>query len=143
MKRRFASRKQSRRGLTLLEVILSIAILGLALAMIGELVRLGTRSALAAHELSIAHLLADSRMAEVASGAVPPTAVSSRPCEEAPEWVYSIEIRRPSQPGLLQVTVTVQQDPSIFNFPISFQLNRFLTDPEYVKQLEKEFEAVY
>jgi general secretion pathway protein I len=136
-------RKSSRQGLSLLEVILAIAILGGALAVIGELIRLGTRSALAAHELSLAHLLADTRMAEVASGAVELASVSSSPCDEAPDWVYSVNVQGSPQPGLMLVVVQVQQDPAQFTFPISYQLYRFLPDPAYVQELEDEFQAVY
>ena len=55
-----------RRGLSLLEVILAIAILGGAIAAIGELVRLGVRSASYAKQPTQAHLLCDTRMAEIA-----------------------------------------------------------------------------
>ncbi|MEZ6105956.1 MAG: hypothetical protein R3B96_07520 [Pirellulaceae bacterium] len=137
------SRRVGRAGITLLEVILSIAILGGALAVIGELVRLGTRAALAAHETTIAHVLADSRMAEVAAGAVELANVSSTTCEESPDWVYSIEIQQTQQVGLLMVVVFVQQDPARFAYPIGFRLYRMMPDPEYVQQLEDEYEVVY
>ncbi|MEC8241836.1 MAG: prepilin-type N-terminal cleavage/methylation domain-containing protein, partial [Planctomycetota bacterium] len=64
-----------RRGLSLLEVILAIAILGGAIAAIGELVRLGVRSASYAQQQTLAHLLCDTRMAEIASGAVAPESI--------------------------------------------------------------------
>ncbi|HRF02320.1 MAG TPA: prepilin-type N-terminal cleavage/methylation domain-containing protein [Pirellulaceae bacterium] len=139
----FRTSRTPRRGLSLLEVILAIAILGGALAAIGELIRLGTRSALAAHELSLAHLLADTRMAEVAGGALDLESVSTATCEEAPDWVYSVTVQSSQQPGLLQVEVLVQQDPAQFAVPISYRVFRFLPDPEYVKQLEEEYQAVY
>lgn len=132
-----------RDGITLLEVILAIAIFGGAMATIGELIRLGTRAAITAHETSIAHILADTRMAEVASGAVDLTNVSSTTCQESSDWQYSIEIQQTQQVGLLMVTVMVQQDPSRFPFPLSFRLYRMMPDPEYIQQLEDEYEVVY
>ena len=61
----------SRRGLSLLEVILSIAILGGAMVMIGQLYYLGYRSALQTRYRSEGNLYADAKMAELASGVLP------------------------------------------------------------------------
>lgn len=141
---RFSMRSRKRhQGITLLEVILAIAILGGALAVIGELIRLGTRAAIQAHETSIAHILADTRMAEVASGAAELTNVSATACQESADWQYSVQIQPAQQVGLMMVTVTVQQDPGQFPFPLSYRLYRMMPDPEYIQQLEDEYQVVY
>ena len=136
-------RRSRRQGITLLEVLLAIAILGGALAAIGELIRLGVRSAGAAQQETFAHLLCDSRMAEVAAGAVPPESVGQTACEEATDWVYTIEVTPADQTGLLQVMVLVQQDPSQYTLPRSYQLYRYIPDPAYIEELQAEQEAVY
>lgn len=133
----------SRRGLSLLEVILAIAILGGAIAAIGELVRLGVRSASFAQQETMAHLLCDTRMAEIAAGAVAPESMGQTPCEEAPDWVYSVEVSPADQIGLLQVMVLVQQDPAQYPQPLAYQLYRYLPDPAYIEELEAEQEQVY
>ncbi|MCH5374492.1 MAG: type II secretion system GspH family protein, partial [Planctomycetes bacterium] len=66
-----------RRGLSLLEVILAVAILGLGLAIIGELIRNGTRQAEEVRFLTAAQLLCESKLEEVAAGVVPPASGSS------------------------------------------------------------------
>ena len=56
------------RGLSLFEVIISIAILGGSLATIGQLIRIGARNAAEARDLTMAQLYAESQMNRVASG---------------------------------------------------------------------------
>ncbi|MBW8884274.1 MAG: prepilin-type N-terminal cleavage/methylation domain-containing protein, partial [Planctomycetia bacterium] len=55
-------RSAPQRGLSLMEVILAIAILGGALAMIGQLIRIGSRSAAEARDLTMSQLYAESEM---------------------------------------------------------------------------------
>ena len=60
-----------RRGLTLLEVLLALAILGGALATIGELMRIGARNAEIARDKTTAQLLAEATMGELEVGFLP------------------------------------------------------------------------
>ncbi len=60
---------------SLLEVVLALAILVGAIAVTGELVRLGTLSAASARDLTQAQLICESKLAEITSGITPP-----RPC---------------------------------------------------------------
>ena len=55
---------QVRRGLSLLEVMLAIAILGGSIAVIGELIRVGTISAAKTRDLTTAQILCESTLAE-------------------------------------------------------------------------------
>ena len=66
-KLRAKRRRERRRGLSLLEVILSIAILGTSMAIIGQVFFAGYRSAVKARDLSDATILCDSVMAEPVS----------------------------------------------------------------------------
>ena len=56
-----------RRGLSLLEVIFAIAILGGSLATIGQLIHIGARNAAQARDLTMAQLYAESQMNRFAS----------------------------------------------------------------------------
>ena len=64
-------RSRVRSGLSLLEVILSIAILGMALIVIGELIRIGFRSATSARVRSEAQMACDTKMSEIVAGVLP------------------------------------------------------------------------
>ena len=64
------------RGLSLLEVILAIAILGGALVTIGQLIRIGARSAAEARDLTMAQLYAESEMNGIAAGWYPMDEIS-------------------------------------------------------------------
>jgi len=130
---------RQRRGLSLLEVILSIAILGGSMVVIGHLYNLGYRSALQAQFRSEANLHADSKMAELVSGVLPIESTGDTNIEEAPGWQFSIQIEDSFQPGLFLATVIVkngeEQDATI---PGGLSLVRFIPDPDYVPEEDME-----
>jgi general secretion pathway protein I len=118
-----------RRGLSLLEVILAIAILGGCIAVIGELIRIGSRQAEEAREMTIAQLLCESKLNEIASGILPPESVSGAPCETDVDWMYSVGITPLDGSSLIEVRVTVEQAQSTRLIPLSFTLVRWMIDP--------------
>ena len=124
-------RRGNRAGLSLLEVILSIAILGGAMVVIGHLFNLGYRSALQVRIRSDANLLCDSKMAELAAGVIPAKSTGNQTIDGSPGWNYSIDIQPSLQPGLLTATVTVQRNAEIASNPTSMSIVRFLPDPDY------------
>jgi type II secretory pathway pseudopilin PulG len=115
-------------GLSLLEVILAIAILGGSIAVIGELVRLGVRQAEEARELTTAQLLCESKIEEIAAGAATTDSVSNSPCETDPRWQYSVTVSQIDQ-TLLEVRVTVEQVESARLQPLSVSLVRWMVNP--------------
>ena len=131
-------RSAARAGLSLLEVILAIAILGGSIAVIGELVRLGARQAEEARELTIAQLLCESKLEEIAAGVIAPEAVGDVPFDLDPRWSYSIEIGSLDNPDLLQVTVMAQQVDGSREIPLYYSLTRWILDPN----LELELSAL-
>ncbi len=138
-----SDRKRIRRsaasaGLSLLEVILAIAILGGSIAVIGELVRLGARQAEEARELTIAQLLCESKLEEIAAGVIAPEAVGDVPFDLDPRWSYSIEVGSLDNPDLLQVTVMAQQVDGSREIPLYYSLTRWILDPN----LELELSAL-
>jgi hypothetical protein len=121
--------------------MLALAILGGALAVIGELMRFGVRNAESARDLSTAEVFCEAKINEIAAGLLPPQAIASAPIEEIASldatalWLYSVEIQQIDQQGLISVKVTVSQDATVQSRPISFSLVRWMIDPA---QLEIE-----
>ena len=76
---RRVARLRGRRGFTLLEVLLALAILVGSLATIGELTRIGMSYAHRAAAMAEAQLYCESKLAEITAGIVAPAATSSAP----------------------------------------------------------------
>jgi len=129
-----------RDGFSLLEVALALAILGGAIAVLGEANRLALRNAAMARDVAHAQLLCESKLAEILSGITPADPVEQTPFdetmtdsldpEEAP-WVFSIETEETDETGLISVRVTVTRDLPEAQHPLQFSLVRWLPDPNY------------
>ena len=136
-------RRQS--GLTLLEVLLALAILGGALVMLAELNRLGMQAKAQAEGLTMAQLLCESKLAEITAGIVPPEGTLQQPLTDIGEdevgWLYSIEAQAAAEPGLLAVKVTVEQDPKTARRPVQFSLVRWVVDPNRESETASNEEA--
>jgi prepilin-type N-terminal cleavage/methylation domain-containing protein len=124
LKRRFGHRD----GLSLLEVILSIAILGTSMAIISQFFYLGYRAADRARRQFDATLICDSVMAELAAGVVAPQPISGAEPLNAPNWTYSVDVVDSDIQGLLLATVSVRQRNSQ---AVEMSLVRLLPDPEF------------
>lgn len=131
----------ARSGLSLLEVILAIAILGGAMVVLGQLINLGHTSAIDARDLSEAQILCDTKISEVTAGIIPNSSVSGTDITEAPGWQYQLTVDKASIEGLLIVDCTVSQDPAQFSVPVSYRLVRWIPDPDYEEELKAMQEA--
>ena len=125
--------RRARDAFTLLEIILSLAILCGAIATLGELSRLGMRQAEKARDLTQAQLLCQSKLAEITAGLAPAEAQESVPFEPTDdeaesEWLYSIEVNPAAEAGLLEVRVTVTKDLPETRRPVEFSLVRWVVD---------------
>ena len=124
-------RRPHRRGLSLLEVLLALAILGGALAAIGELMRSGSRAAEQSRDLTTAQLLSETVMSEITAGLLPVQATNATPVDDpqhAQDWSYSIQIEQIDQEGLIAVWVTVRQNRETAR-PMQYTLVRWMIDP--------------
>jgi type II secretion system protein I len=130
-----------RRGLSLLEVILALTILALALAALGELVALGTRSGASARDVTRAQLLCESKMAELTTTSYPISSEQLVEFEYDPEWAYSVDVQPIDTGTLLSVTVTVEQIANSGRRPTSYSLTRWIPDPEI--EWPETFEELY
>ncbi len=132
----------SRKAISLLEVILALAILGGSMAVLGEIVRSGSRCASEAKALVYAQLHCDSIMAEITSGLRYPDPISGAQLELVDfeyNWLYTIEVQPTDRDGLLAVRVTVMENKAALDAPIQFSIVRWMVDPEYEAQLQEEW----
>ncbi len=102
-------RVPARRGLSLLEVLVAMAILVSSVAVIGQLVRQSNDMARSAKNRSLAALRCQSKMAEIISGAQPMT-VGQGNFEEDPDWSWHLTTEQGPVQGLWLVTLTVGRD---------------------------------
>jgi len=129
-----AAAHKLRKGFSLLEVILALAILTGAIAVLGELGRLGFHNARLTQDLTRAQLLCESKMAEFTSGVTTPQTTQSTPFDSIDQdssiqWVYSVEMDEIDQDGLIALRVTVSQDLPAVQRPATFTLVRWIPDP--------------
>ena len=122
-------RGRARRGFSLLELILALAILALSVAAISQLVRLGLGHARHARELTKAELYCESTLAELAAGVIPLEGATDVPVEQDSDWLYSVTVEPAPVNGLLVVTVTVYQAEPDPVRPIEMTLVRWMADP--------------
>jgi general secretion pathway protein I len=117
------------RGFSLLEVILALAILTGAIAVIGELVRVGTRNAEAARDLTQAQLLCESKLAEIASGLATVEPVSMARCPDDEDWLYSVTVDSTAETGIVAVRVTLTRNLRTQSQPLEFSMVQWMPDP--------------
>jgi type II secretion system protein I len=134
LRAKLRSHRDRNRAFTLLEVILSLAILAGALAALGEVMRLADRSASIAEDETHAQILAASIMDELSAGSRELTAVSQSQLETAdnPPWLYTVEMGQTQYDELVAVKVRVQQDLEPRLQPAQFELMRWMPNPDYV-----------
>jgi general secretion pathway protein I len=121
-----------RAGFSLLEVILALAILGGAIAVLGEGARLTLRNAELARDMALAQLLCESKMSEIVARTVAAenvqraTLVKNTDSGES-DWLYSIETASLAEDGLMSVRVTVTRDLPAEKHPVQFSLVRWMS----------------
>ncbi|MEQ8785578.1 MAG: prepilin-type N-terminal cleavage/methylation domain-containing protein [Pirellulaceae bacterium] len=123
---------RKRRGLTLLETMLAIAILGTSLAALGVLVRLGMRNAQHARDGTTAQIIAESVMNEVTAGSLPAESVGLSPYDPNDDsWLVAVDVAPLQEPPLplVEVRVYVQQNLGPEMRPVTFSLVRWMPDP--------------
>ena len=131
-----------RQGLTLLEVILSLAIFVGSIAAISKLIEVGTRSAQYNQLLTRAVVLAESKIGEIVIGLVPlDTAGGSDSFSEDPAWEWQLDSFEGPVAGLniVSVTVTPSASGELANSleTVSYTLSRWMRDPNYTTTLEE------
>ncbi len=142
MNRRRALHSNRRPGLTLLEAVLALTILGIAMAMLQGLLQIGIRSAATARDLTQAQLLCQSKLAELASGALPLESVSLVLDEFQPDWLYSVETAPGPQEGMVIARVSTVHRNDVEHQQNVYSLTRWILDPQVeLDMLVEEAEA--
>lgn len=142
---RWATR-HSRRGISLLEIILAIGIMGASLAALSSVVMLGADAALDAKDRVMAQMLCEQQIAEVVLNNLTPVPYSNRPLVvpgSSTQFVASMQSQPGPIQGVLAVQVTVASDQSGgAQNPVQVSLVRWMVDPLLgLEQLEAEEEA--
>ena len=128
-----------------MEVVLAIAILGGSMAVIGQLLRLGSRNAAMARDLTLAQLYCETKVNEILIGTIVPEAISDVELDETSakgEWLYKIDVLGTETPGVIAVNVTVGQNPNIITRPVSFSISRLMVEPQMVQELAAQDTAL-
>lgn len=131
--RPFKTRRTSNRnGLSLLEIIISVAIFMASLAAIMEGLQIGRRSELSARLQSEAVLRCEAVMGEILSGVKEATSVQGNRFDddETGNWEWAAEVTLAGATGLLQVTVLVEHRPGGEEPNAAFTLVRLMRDPQ-------------
>jgi type II secretion system protein I len=129
-----------RRGLTLLEVILGLAIFVGSIAVVSKLMELGVRASQFARLHTRAVMLAESKMGELVAGVVSLDAGGGDVFTEDPAWQWELSVSNGPVDGLRWVSVTVSPASSgelaTNREPVEFTLSRWLLDPSYSANLD-------
>lgn len=123
----------SRRGISLLEVVLAIAILGGSLAALSSVVMTGADAALDARTRSLAQLLCEGQMAQILLNNMQPVPVQDQPIASPdPTTAFTLAVESEPAPlnGLLAIRVTVSgQGSDGSGQPVNVSLVRWMVDP--------------
>ena len=140
-----SQRHATRTGFTLLEVMLALAILGGALAAIGELMRIGARNAEKARDLTTAQMICESTMAEILLGFIAMQSVGPLEVEDMQyqqEWLYTIVAEPLDDQGLTSIWLQLEQNPELFSRPVSFAVTRWMIDPTVITTTETTLTSI-
>src|SRR5262245_14727536 len=118
-----------RPALTLLEVLLSTAILLIFLTAISQLLDLCTRHALQVQELNQASQLLQSQMNRVICGEVPLSSQGETAVDGDSDWTWSMNCESESTPNLWHVTITVNHATGANGAESSWTLDQLVLDP--------------
>jgi prepilin-type N-terminal cleavage/methylation domain-containing protein len=121
-------------GFTLLEIILSLAILAGSLAALGEVMRLADMNAALSRDETDAQIIAASIMEELIAGYRPLTATDKEVLnpDVSPPWLYSIAVDQTEYTELISLRVLVEQQLEPELKPARFELIRWMMSPDYV-----------
>lgn len=124
-----------RRGLSLLECVLALAILALATAYLAQSMELATGNALKAQKLTRAEQVAESVMNQVIGGLLPSDPVTWTTYNSsmgATDWMYQLQTVPTEISGMIGLQVAVQQvnpNTGFVQGKYDFYINRWIIDP--------------
>ena len=138
---RYPSR-QTQAGFTLMEILVSITILGLSMVAINGLVSIGARNAREAQVLTTAQFLAESKLSEVKTGLLSPNSTGKMPFtqEETIEpFTFEVQSQSMGTDGqLMAIRVVVEFTPEDGTRPLVYQLDTLMIDPQIEMQQDAD-----
>jgi prepilin-type N-terminal cleavage/methylation domain-containing protein len=123
-----STRQTARRGLSLLEVLMALAIFLISLVGLSQLIEIGGERARDSQLLSHGTWIAQSNLDKLVSGILPLSGQGETATEEDPDWQFAVDASADSTPGLFLVTVTVSRNrPDGSRFET--KLTQYVLDP--------------
>lgn len=124
-----------RRGFSMLEMLLALAILGGSLGILSQIAITGTDAAIEAEHMVQARMIAQSRLAVLLAGdqipaAVPPTPTEPMDSSSTTPFEYQVDIAAAPLDGMLAIRVTVRALDATGSSPIAtYSITRWMIDP--------------
>lgn len=118
----------SGRGLTLFEVIISLAIFMGAIAAIGQLISTGARGAVYAKLQTQAVIRCETTLGEILGGYMSLRSASGT-FSDNPAWSYEVSVAPGQQAGLYIVEITTTHAGQSSMGKVSYSLRRLVRDP--------------
>lgn len=118
----------ARSGLTLLEVLVSLAIFLFSLAALSQLLTMSGDRALEANLRTQANLMCQSKLAELAVGAVSMSSSGYEAFKENPDWQWRADCNESDVVGLWNVQVWVKKDRP--GGVVEVSLSQMVLDPQ-------------
>ncbi len=118
-----------RAGFTLFEVVLSVGIFFAAIAVIAQLVDLGTQAAIEMELKSEAMWRCESQMNELVSGAQPLQDTDGVACVDNPDWSWSLTTSEGPHPDLVALEVYVSHQRADGRVDADYLLRRYVRSP--------------
>lgn len=119
-----------RKGLTLLEILVSTAIMVASLTAIMQLLNVGHNARLSTILDSEAILRCQTIMGELAGGVRPLTSTGESAFEDNDSWIWSATVSDQGSTSLLEVQVTVKHVIAGDQTNSSWSLKRYIRDPQ-------------
>jgi general secretion pathway protein I len=119
----------ARRGFSLLEVLISLAIFMTAFVALSQLSHNGMRSAVEARLTTKAILRCESKMAEIVAAIEPLEDVTDQPFQDDESWTWSMQTALGPHADLQNVTITVNYEGANQQASTSFSMSRLIRDP--------------
>ena len=125
--------RRGRLGLSLLEVMLALVILGVAVAVLAQAMQVAADSGVRSRDMMAAQLVCESTMSEVVAGLTSTQSQTWIPVTmkaSVVQWYCKIETLQTEQPDMVGIRVMVTDDPERTTArPNDYELVRWIIDP--------------
>ena len=123
------TRNECRRGFSLFEVVLSLAVFLAAFSALSELSSSGMSSAVQARLRTKAILRCESKLAELVAAVEPLEDIDGQAFEDDANWSWSLATTPGTHADLLLLTVTVTYDGGTEMAASGFSMSQLIRDP--------------